>query len=697
MSRTFRLTRIYSLISLIGIAVIAGVLSFFYRAYAVNALKEHEKEANITLTRLLANTIWPRISQIASSTGSIDSLPGPKPSSGQGTQNLIADLGELRRDLPIVNVRIYSPESIIIFSTDSKEIGQREAFNTGLQRARVGIAVSEITFRHEYSDFERKVLNRNLVSSYVPIRDETTGRFLATFAIDSDVTALVKEIDHTSYAVVGGSTLLMFGLYLFLLAFIRRADRRIQQLEQEEYDAQQERLRYLAHHDGLTNLPNRALFMNLLDRALQRAAQSKKLLAVMIIGLDRFKLINDSLGHDAGDRVLVDAAQRLSTCSSSGETVCRIGGDQFAVILENLSSPDCAGRMAEKIINCFDYAMHVDGRDIIISSSVGVAFYPTDSTDGERLVKDSEAAMYRAKELGRNRCEFYTEELNARALERLETEIALRNALQKGEFVLYYQPKLSTRTGKVVGMEALLRWRRPLDGIVSPVGFISLLEDSGLVIPVGEWAIREACRQTKEWQERGYGDLRLSVNLSVKQFRSDSLLPSVQKALETSGLDPRSLQLELTESVLAEDTPQAIELLQRLKALGISLSIDDFGTGYSSLSYLMHFPIDALKIDRSFVRDMATNEEHSALTSTIVAMARNLNLGIVAEGVENAQQLELLCATGCDEVQGFLFSEPVAADEFLDVVKRINARFAIGQKEAGNDVTCGQLFALASE
>jgi diguanylate cyclase (GGDEF)-like protein len=395
----------------------------------------------------------------------------------------------------------------------------------------------------------------------------------------------------------------------------------------------------------------------------------------MFIDIDRFKVINDSLGHEGGDAVLIEAAKRIRACLRASDTACRIGGDEFTVILEHLPTSEDAAQAATRLIQKFSEPLKVGGREIIVTASIGISIYPGATQDVQRLLKDANAAMHEAKESGRNRYVFYTKEMDARAQESLEYEMGLRKALQNSEFLVYYQPRVNTATGKVVGAEALLRWQHPSRGLVMPDSFIPLLEDTGLVIPVGEWVLRQACRQCQDWHDAGYTSLSVSVNLSMKQFRSGSLLASVQRALEESGLPPRFLELELTETVLVDDAEQALDLMRELKDIGVSISIDDFGTGYSSLNYLRRFPIDILKIDSSFIRDVVRNRGDAAITTTIAVMAKSLRLGILAEGVETREQARFLKTIGCHEMQGHLFGAAIPAGDFgaqlgtLDVSK----------------------------
>ncbi len=429
----------------------------------------------------------------------------------------------------------------------------------------------------------------------------------------------------------------------------------------------EERAEYLATRDPLTNLPNRVLLHDRLEQAVFNAARNRSGFAFMFIDLDRFKTINDSLGHQAGDLLLKGVADRLTACVRANDTVARLGGDEFAVILEDLRDEHDEGaqQVAEKMISAMASPMIVDGQPLSTSCSIGIGLYPADGRDGATLMKNADVAMYYAKEKGRNNYQFFSAGMNARAQERLSMENFLRLALKRAELVLHYQPRMRIAGSRLVAAEALMRWQHPRRGLLDPAEFIDIAEDSGLIVPIGEWALGEACAQLRAWQRRVEPGLRMAVNISMGQVRDgERLYAAVERAVRRSGIDPASLELELTESHLMQDIPENAALLTRLGELGVGLAIDDFGTGYSSLSYLKKLPVDSIKIDSSFVRDMAQDPNDEAIIRAILAMAHSLRLSVVAEGVETAAQLEALRALGCDEYQGFLESAPLPAAEF---------------------------------
>ena len=686
----FRLTRTYSVASFIGIALVAIALSMFYRTVAVQSLIEHETRTNVSLTEALSNTLWPKYTDFVTRAAS---LPAPELAAQTEIASLQEEVQQNIRGLRVVKINIYNLDGITVYSTEPQQIGENQAQNVGFQKAKAGKTKSDLVYRDNLLATEPGAENRNLLSSYIPARKTPGGPVEGVFEIYSDVTAPVADIKHTEYTVLGGITVLLVLLYLFLLMIVRRADHIIRAHENEERKAQAEQIHYMAYHDPLTGLPNRALFKDRLQHATDIARRVNSPLGIMFIDIDRFKVINDSLGHEGGDAVLIEAAKRIRACLRASDTACRMGGDEFTVILEHLPSPDDAAQAARRLIEKFSVPMKISSREIIVTPSIGIAIFPGATKDIHRLLTDADAAMHEAKETGRNRYVFYTQEMDARVQENFEFEMGLRTALQNKELIIYYQPRVNTSTGTVVGAEALLRWQHSSRGLIMPDSFIPLLEDTGLVIPVGDWVLHQATQQCRRWHDAGHDSLCVSVNLSMKQFRSGTLLASVRHALEESGLRPRYLELELTETVLVDDAEQALDLMHELKKIGVSLSIDDFGTGYSSLNYLRRFPIDLLKIDGSFIHDVTHNRGDAAITTTIAVMAKSLNLGILAEGVETREQARFLKTIGCHDMQGFLFGEPVPVERFgtqlgdLDVFTLAGFERPSGNAGAGNPTT----------
>ncbi len=429
-------------------------------------------------------------------------------------------------------------------------------------------------------------------------------------------------------------------------------------------------LHFAANHDHLTGLPNRAAFADRLHTAVLRARRHSRQLAVVFIDLDRFKTINETLGHTAGDRLLTVVAARLSASLREIDCVARLGGDEFVLLLEDLAAEKPLGRIAQKILETLAQPYDIDGHECHVTASIGISTFPGDGDDAQTLLKNADVAMYRAKEQGKNAFEFYSSELNLRTVERLALEASLRRAVHRGEFALHYQPKIDLAGDRVIGVEALVRWRHPELGNIPPNTFIPIAEETGLIGRISEWVLRTACLQAAEWRQQALPRLRMAVNVSARQFAQGGLTEQVKAVLEETGLEPDLLELELTESMVMHNTDRAIKIMAELRGLGAHLSIDDFGTGYSSLGYLKRFPIDSVKIDRSFVRDVPASPDDAALSKAIIDMAHTLRLRAVAEGVETAAQVEFLRRHGCDEVQGYYFGKPMPAAELEEFVKR---------------------------
>ncbi|MEO8717149.1 MAG: EAL domain-containing protein, partial [Burkholderiales bacterium] len=409
--------------------------------------------------------------------------------------------------------------------------------------------------------------------------------------------------------------------------------------------------------------PNRLLLHDRLAQSLTQARRHDRRVGVLFVDLDRFKLVNDTLGHDAGDLLIVEVARRLARGVRPGDTVGRISGDEFAVVLADLAHADDAAMVAQKVLQSLAEPYHLAGSEAFATASIGIATFPGDGDDAEDLLRNADMAMYRAKESTRNTFCFFTAEMNLRSTEKMHLNNDLRHAIERSEFVLHYQPKVDLASGALTGFEALLRWNHPTRGLVPPGQFVAALEDSGLIVPVGDWVLQEACAQIGRWQRAGLAAVPVAVNLSAKQFRRHDLDELVSGALAAAGIEPALLELEITESCLMEDPDQAVRLLNRLRDAGVRISVDDFGTGYSSLSYLTRLPLTALKIDRSFVRDAATNPQAASIVRAVIDMAHNLHFTVVAEGVETERQVEFLRRHACDQAQGFHYGRPCSAEQ----------------------------------
>jgi len=657
--RPFKLTRYFSITSLVGIAVITACLIGLDGAHERSSLVDHESRANADLTRAFANTVWGRYRHFV-----LDS-------SGRSREALLADpvLSQLRADvlakmsgLRIAKIKIYNRDGLTVFSTDERQVGEDKRSNQGFRDALAGNVNSQITYRDRFDAFEGVLNKRNLIASYIPVRSAPQAEPEGVFEVYSDVTELLAAQRRAQYEVFGAVVGMLALLYLFLLGVARKADRIICRQE-EERSAQEEEVRHQAYHDPLTALPNRASFAERLRESVATAARHGHCSALMFIDLDRFKVVNDSLGHDAGDALLKVVSRRIQGCLRGGDLLFRIGGDEFTAILPQLGGAEDAAAVARRIIDSVIAPVTVDGHELAVGATVGIALYPGDGDTAEALLRNADAAMYTAKNSGRGTHAFYRPSMSRRALQRLELEAALHKGFRAGEFALWYQPRVDAATHRVVALEALLRWVSPTRGVVLPAEFIGLLEDTGLMMLVGEWALRSACTQVRRWQDEGLRPLRVSVNVSSLQFQSADFARTVERVLCETRVDPALIELELTESLLIAQPEQTRTTMAALKALGVRLAIDDFGTGYSSLNYLRHFAVDYLKVDRSFVSEIATDARARAVATAISELAKALDITVVAEGVECEAQARFFAGIHCGELQGFLFSAAVPPEE----------------------------------
>jgi diguanylate cyclase (GGDEF)-like protein/PAS domain S-box-containing protein len=433
--------------------------------------------------------------------------------------------------------------------------------------------------------------------------------------------------------------------------------------------AMSQQMTHSAQHDVVTNLPNRMLLNDRISQSISLARRQHRPLAVLFLDLDRFKYINDSLGHAIGDQLLQSISKRLLATVRNSDTVSRQGGDEFVILLSEISHPEDAATSARKILLSLNVPHSIEGHDLDIAGSMGISIYPGDGEDAETLIKNADTAMYHAKESGRNNFQFFKPEMNRQAVERQSLEGGLRHAVERGEFLLHYQPKINLFTGQITGAEALIRWQHPDRGLISPAQFVPIAEDCGLILPIGRWVLREACKQARAWQDAGLPFKRVSVNVSATEFRAKTFLEDVRAILRETGLEACYLDLELTEGVLMQNAKSSASSLRELKRMGVHLAVDDFGTGYSSLSYLRQFPIDVLKIDQSFVRQISDDPNDSAIVRAIIDMGKNLKKRVIAEGIETQKQLALLQSWHCTEGQGYLFSRPVPAAQFAQLLR----------------------------
>lgn len=473
---------------------------------------------------------------------------------------------------------------------------------------------------------------------------------------------------------------------ILLTAILGRMSWQLAQSRLRETESKLEharRVEYLAYHDGLTGLPNRSMFSKLLSQRISEARRYNKQLAVAFLDLDRFKQINDTLGHEAGDQLLQEVAARLQVCVRDSDTVARLGGDEFVVLLPDMEEGKDAATVAQKILAVIGKGFTLIGHEFRVTASIGISLYPQDGDDEQTLTKNADIAMYQAKAEGKNNFQFYSEKLNANSLERLTLESSLRHALERNEFRLYYQAKRDIRSGRIAGMEALLRWEHPDLGTVAPMQFIPVAEDTGLIVPIGKWVLKTACLQSVAWQKEGLPPLSVAVNMTARQFSDEYLLQDLASILKDTGMNPHLLEIELSESLLIHDVETTLRILTGIKSLGIRIAVDDFGTGYSSLATLQRFPLDTVKIDRSFIGELVGPSEGSALADAIIAMGKSLSLTVVAQGVETKEQADFLRAHACDELQGFYFNRPLPAYQFAQLMRAQSGEISYVGTRAG--------------
>ncbi|HEV7801622.1 MAG TPA: bifunctional diguanylate cyclase/phosphodiesterase [Burkholderiales bacterium] len=662
--RPFRLTRHFSVTSLLGLLVVLGVLLAFYRHAAMTAIMDQEARANEAITQVFANTLWPTYDVYLGHAGT---LPLAEMQTRPEAGLLHDDVMRQMRGLNIAKVKIYDLSGLTVFSTDPKQIGQDKSNNSGFLKAKAGVVMSDITFRDRFDAFEHVINDRNLVSSYVPVRKDDGAPVEAVMEVYSDVTELVQRLETTQWHIVGVVLGSLSLLYLFLYAIARRADRIISAQREEMRITHDAMLRHQASHDALTALPNRASFSERLDLMIKAARRAGTQVAVLSIDVHGLRDVNQSLGHSTGDRLLKEVGARLSRTLREADITARRGGAEFAVAISGIRGIEHVANVAEKIQRAIagpTYA--IDSHNLRVTLNIGIGIHPDDGADGAALLGSADMAMHHAATHGRNNFQFHAPEMNERALAMLLTEQDLRLALERSEFFLHYQPQLHLGSGRLVGVEALIRWQHPTRGLVAPAQFIPIAEERDLIVPIGDWVLREACRQNREWQDAGLPPMPVAVNLSALQFQQKNLAQHIAQMLEDTGLSPHYLELELTESAVMRDADSSIATMRRLKQVGLRLSMDDFGTGYSSLSQLKRVPLDKLKIDQSFVRGLPGDPYDLAISTAIIGMGKALNLTVIAEGVETADQLNVLRSIECNAIQGYYLSRPLAAAACAD-------------------------------
>jgi diguanylate cyclase (GGDEF)-like protein len=662
----FRLLRYFSIASLVAMLLAAALLGILHQLFEKQQLLRFGESRNIMLAQVFSSSIWPQYQSLAKAGKTLDAAAlRDRPEIAR----LNRSVREAMRGSPTVGVRIYLLSGRTLFSTDAAQIGASSSSDPGFLSARQGLPSSQIVSDDKSGLFGGKLTGRDVLSSYLPVRGSDDEPIEAVIKIYTDVTGLQQSEAREERLLIASVAAVLAGLYAILFLIARRADRIIRKQYEQQQRVEQS-LRHVTTHDALTNLPNRLLLLDRIKQSLPSAERHNNLLAVATVDLDNFQSINNSLGHQVGDAVLKIVAQRLSQCLREGDTIARVGSDEFVVSLPDIHSNVNLFQIAKKMLSIISVPIESEGRELHLTASIGISLYPEHGSDAETLLRKADMAMHSAKRLGRNRHQMFVEHMDEQVQQQVQLEDELWRALKNNEFVLYYQPVIDLNSGAIIGAEALLRWPNRHGEWISPSEFIPLTEQCGLIVPLSEWVFSEACTQLQMWRERepGLEDLTMSVNLSSRHFETAGLATMIAGVVEQAEIDPKRLYIEITEGMLMGDNESILANFEGLKRLGIRFSLDDFGTGYSSLGYLRNFPIDLLKIDRTFIQGLPDNADNAAIVTTIIALANSVNLAVVAKGVETAAQAAFMQQQGCHYAQGFLFGHPLPPDEFLALV-----------------------------
>ncbi|MDD2743741.1 MAG: EAL domain-containing protein [Rhodocyclaceae bacterium] len=686
----FNLSRYFSTLSFILIVLAAGLLGPLYRYISIGQMKTLAEDRNMAMTQVFKNSFGSELLGMIRNSVGRDGVFLHQTSGDQALRDRVVRLLD---NTGVVRIKLYNRLGVTIFSTEASQIGQNKLNNPGFQAAIGGKVLSELMQRDDIDAIKGDGVKMDVVATYTPIVGESMA-VEGVFEIYQDVSPFVLSLNRALGWVTVGLIAVLASLYLMQYLLVRRAqgilreqegkiktardtleiqvaarteelkkaNRRLEGEIGERLQAEN-KLNFLAYHDPLTGLSNRRRFI---ERIATSIAESKNLgqrLAVLFIDLDQFKQVNDSLGHTVGDELLVAVAGRLGDHARLIDMLARLGGDEFICLMEAVRTDDEVAMIAEEIVAVFDEPFQLGEHELFLSASIGISLYPTDGQTAVELMRNADSAMYCAKAIGRGRYHFYTPEMTEAAQVRIRMENLLRRALENGELSVHLQPQVDAGSGRLVGAEALVRWFSPELGNVPPGQFIKLAEESGVILKLGSWVLREACRQVMLWKKSGFELPQLSVNLSVKQLERPEFIDILEDILCETGMDPHCLKLEITESVVMQ-VGNAFDLLDRLRSLGITLSLDDFGTGYSSLSYLKMLPVQQLKIDQSFVFGIGENEGDEAIIRSVMALAQSLGFEVVAEGVETEAQAAFLSALGCHKLQGFLHGRAVAPADF---------------------------------
>ena len=666
--------RVYTLISLFSFAVILIFSNLgIHAAYMKYNIHEAEDEAIGISLAIFKSEKEVLLTPNSNGEMTLNPNPGDFVKLDESMHNFLSPLS-------VVKIKIFSRDAKIVYSTDHTIIGQIDANNEKLDMALNGKVVSEFTKEDEVWDLAgEKRMNIDLVETYSPIRDENNN-IIGSFEIYLDISHYQEGSKIILKLLMAVIAIILFLTFGFLFILMRKSTKQLNINDRE--------LNQMAYYDQLTNLPNRTNFLSYLGRMIERTKwQSNYLFAVLFIDLDNFKIINDSLGHIIGDKLLVEVARRLEKCTrptdrisrvEGSDKVSRFGGDEFALFLNDVKDISSATRVANRIQQALQKPFNLDGHELYTSASIGIALSATGYKNAEDVLRDADSAMYRAKDTGRAHAEIFDDEMHVRVSKILQLESDLRTAVEEEQFMVYYQPIVSATDSRITGAEALLRWNHPQKGFISPMDFIPIAEETGLISTIGEWVLRTACAQNKAWQDAGYKHLLMKVNFSSRQFKDENLIEAVKKVIRETGMPAQLLDMEITESISMADN--SIKILNQLTAMGLQTSIDDFGTGYSSIGSLTRFPINTIKIDRTFIKDIAIDVNAEAIIKAIIAMAHSLNMDVIAEGVETEEQLAFLQSEKCDKIQGYLFSRPVPGKDYGKLLEKEKTNNPLIQK-----------------
>ena len=653
-------------VSLVCIVVASLLFGQIFRQLALNNLLSLAAFNNEHQANMVTRDVWLYYQDYFTDSGSL-----PASRNRELYNKLNADIQRHVKDTPVVDLRLLTRNGKIVYSANRKLAGKVSEKNALFTSAVKGNSKTELVFFEQIRSWGQVKKNRHVLQSAYPLFEQgKSGADVAgVIEVSSDITGLYQHITDYRNIIVLSSVVVLTLIFMIVTVFVRRAEHSAHSQRQADLEENEERVRHVAFHDGLTGLPNRELFCYRLTSAIAQAKRTENLLAILSIDLDRFKQINDGYGHDVGDQLLKEVSLRLADCVRVSDTVARQGGDDFTILLEGIKHVDEITQIADRIIGSVSQPVFINGNDVYTSVSMGITVYPFDDVESEHLLKDAETAMQSSKRNGRNCYSFFTEDMIRANAEQLQLEQKLRKALSEDEYLLQYQPVVDVTAGRMIGVEALLRWNNAEYGIVSPVKFIPILEESGVMSIVGEWVMETACRKLKSWHDSGFAKITIAVNISVVQFRQRNFVDTVRVALKESGLEAQYLKLELTESMLMDQSEVAIQKLNAIRNLGVNIEADDFGTGYSSLSYLKKLPIDILKIDRSFITDVDKSSDSAAIVTAISALAHSLKLTVIAEGVETMGELKFLSALNCHLIQGFLLSKPLPEPALIQVLE----------------------------